>query len=300
MSATYTNSMFDEIKTALSKSANEGSNTKYRDILKLEVGNIYTVRLVPNINDPSKTFFRYFSHAWESFSTGQYLSNVSPQTWGEKDPISEAKYSLLKHGSDEEKEKASKIIRRENWLANVFVVNDPSNPDNNGKVKLLRFGKQLHKIIMEAIEGDDSDEFGAKIFDMSPNGCSFKIKVERQGDFPTYVSSRFAGPSKIKNLPDGGADDVYSGTTDLETVFTVKSYDELKEVLNEHFYCNSSNNKSVAEDAWVGEAAADYRSAGTNSTSVENKPQPAASSDTDSIDPLNDDKVKQLLDGLGD
>ena len=239
MSATYTNSMFDEIKTALAKTNNQG-NTKYRDILKLEVGNIYTVRLVPNIEDPSKTFFRYFSHAWESFSTGQYLSNVSPQTWGEKDPISEAKYSLLKHGSDEEKEKAAKIMRRENWLANVFVVNDPTNPDNNGKVKLLRFGKQIHKIIMEAIEGDDSDEFGAKIFDMSPNGCSFKIKVERQGD--------------------------------------------------EHFYCKDTSTDSV----WNSEGGT------TPAPTAASPPSTPSTPSTDSIDPLNDDKVKQLLDGLGD
>jgi hypothetical protein len=281
--------MFDEIKTALAKTNNQG-NTKYRDILKLEVGNIYTVRLVPNIEDPSMTFFRYFSHAWESFSTGQYLSNVSPQTWGEKDPISEAKYSLLKHGSDEEKEKAAKIMRRENWLANVFVVNDPTNPDNNGKVKLLRFGKQIHKIIMEAIEGDDSDEFGAKIFDMSPNGCSFKIKVERQGDFPTYVSSRFAGPSKVKNLPEGGVEEVYSTVSELETVFTVKGYDELKQVLDEHFYCKDTSTDSV----WNSEGGT------TPAPTAASPPSTPSTPSTDSIDPLNDDKVKQLLDGLGD
>ena len=29
--------------------------------------------------------------------------------------------------------------------------------------------------------------------------------------------------------------------TDLETVFTVKSYDELKELLNEHFFCISTD-----------------------------------------------------------
>ena len=33
-------------------------------------------------------------------------------------------------------------------------------PDNNGKVKILRYGKQLHKIIMDALTGDDSDDYG--------------------------------------------------------------------------------------------------------------------------------------------
>tara|TARA_Y100000310_G_C20567756_1_gene756401 strand:+ start:327 stop:1148 length:822 start_codon:yes stop_codon:yes gene_type:complete len=272
--------MFDRIKGALAKSSSQNNN-KYRDILKLSVGNIYTVRLIPNIQEPEKTFFHYYTYAWESFATGQYISNVSPQTWGDKDPVAETRYSLSKHGTDEEKEKASKVMRRENWLANIYVVKDPSNPENDGQVKLLRFGKQLHKIIMEAVEGDDSDEFGARIFDLSENGCNFKIKCEKQGDFPTYVSSRFASPSKISKLSKADAEEVYEKTVDLESVFPVKTYDELKGVLAEHFFCTGNSTDNV----W--------------------SPEPESKSDTpnkedslDDVDPLDDDKVKELLDGL--
>ena len=155
---TFTNDMFAQIKGALSQSSSSG-NSKYKDIMKFPVGNVYTVRFIPNMEDPEKTFFHYYTHAWESLSTGQFRSEVSPTTWGNKDPIAEARYSLLKHGSDEEKEKAGKLIRRENWLANIYVVKDPANPDNNGKVKLLRFGRQIHKIVMEAVEGDDADRY---------------------------------------------------------------------------------------------------------------------------------------------
>jgi hypothetical protein len=206
---------------------------------------------------------------------------------GERDPISETRYRLLKHGTDEEKEKAETVLRRENWIANVYVVNDPVNTDNNGQMKLLRFGKQLHKIIMDAIEGEDADEFGAKIFDLSKNGCNLKIKVERQGEFPTYVSSRFAAPSKVTGLTDSKVDDVYESITDLETVFPAKSFDELKSMLDEHFYC-SDNRSSAAEDVWK-----------SSNTSTEDDPAPAKT-DVDSVDPLDDDKVKELLDGLGD
>ena len=284
MSKAITTDMFAQIKSAMSQQTNK--NNKYRDILKLEVGNVYSLRLVPNTADPSKTFFHYYSHAWESFATGQYMSQVSPQTWGDKDPIAETRYSLSKHGTDEEKAKASKIIRRENWLANVYVVSDPTNSENEGQVKLLRFGKQIHKIIMDAIEGDDADEFGVKIFDLSPGGCNFKVKVERQGDYPTYVSSRFAGPSKIPGLEDESSiNEVLESVHDLESVFSVKSYDELKEVLNEHFYCRESNTSEV-DNAWEPEPKK------TDATPKSEK--------LDDVDPLNDDKVKELLAGLGD
>ena len=288
----YTTSMFDQIKTALNKSDQGGGNRQYRNILKLEVGNVYTVRLVPNVDDPSKTFFRYFSHAWESFSTGQYMSAVSPTTWNKKDPIAEARFSLLKHGTEEEKEKAAKIIRRESWLANVYVINDPTNPDNNGKVKLLRFGKQIYKVIMEAIEGDDSDEFGARIFDLGPDGCNFKVKVERQGDFPTYVSSRFATPSKIEGMTEDKTNEVLEGIADLESVYTIKSEDELRQVLNEHFYCRDSDPVTEPSDP---SPAGTSKPAKPAEPAVSSKSTPA-----DDVDPLDDSKVKELLDGLGD
>ena len=279
------NDMFAQIKGALSSQSGDKKNSKFREILKLEVGNVYTVRFVPNMEDPSKTFFHYYAHAWESFSTGQYMSHISPQTWGDKDPIAEARFSLSKHGTDEEKAKAGKVIRRENWLANVYVVNDPSNPDNNGKIKLLRFGKQLHKIVMDAIEGDDADEFGMRIFDLSKDGCNFKIKAERQGDFPTYVSSRFAPPSKIDGMTDDKSQEVYSSIEDLESVFPVKSYDDLKKVLDEHFYCHQS---SSVDNVWKPEPTSKPVSEKKEEVSV------------DDVDPLDDDKVKELLDGLGD
>jgi hypothetical protein len=286
--------MFDTIKSALSKSAS-GPNTKYKEIMRLEPGNTYTLRLVPNVEDPGKTFFNYFSHSWESFATGQFVTTVSPQTFGEPDPIAQVKFSLMKHGSREEKAKAEKILRRENWLANVYVVSDPKNPDNNGKVKLLRFGRQLHKIIVEAIEGEDAEDFGPKIFDLSSNGCNFKIKVERQGEYPTYVSSRFAPSSKISEMTDDKLEEVYENAHDLETVFTVRSTEEMKKMLDEHFFCKQS---STVEDVWNTEPAA-AEPVAVESTSKKKETVPSTSDESD-IDPLDDDKVKELLDGLGD
>ena len=87
--------------------------------------------MIPNVESPDKTFFHYYTQSWNSYSNGRYVSTISPQTWGEKDIISETRYRLLQHGTEEEKEKAETLIRRESWLANVYVVNDPENPENS-------------------------------------------------------------------------------------------------------------------------------------------------------------------------
>lgn len=234
--------MFESIKSALTK---EPTASRTKDFLRTEVGNTYTVRLLPNIKDPTKTFFHYYSYGWNSYSTGQLVMCVSPTTWGQRDPIGEERYRVLRNGTEDEKKKMSVIMRRENWMVNAYVVKDPVNPDNNGKIKVIRFGKQLHKIIMDAIEGEAAEEFGPRIFDLSPKGCNLKIRVEKQGDYPTYVSSRFESAKEIEGLDSDEYDKKYNGASDLESYVSVKSYDELKSLFDQHFYCK----EDVAEEA---------------------------------------------------
>jgi len=237
--STFNTSMFQSIKDALASSDSKGSAT-FNEIMQTKVGNTFTVRLLPFAKDPSKTFFHYYNHGWNSFATGQYVQTLSPQTFGERDPIAEERFKVLRTGSEEEKEKMSAVRRLEKWLVNVYVIDDPVNPDNNGKVKILRYGKQLQKIITEAIEGEDAEEFGPRIFDLGSEGVNFKIKVEQQGDFPTYVSSRFTAAGKV-DLSEDQQKDIYDGVFDLTEVFTLKSYDDLKEMFNEHYYCKTED-----------------------------------------------------------
>ena len=235
----FNTSMFQSIKDALASSDNKGSAT-FNEIMQTRPGNTYTVRLLPYAKDPGKTFFHYYNHGWVSYATGQYVQTLSPQTFGDRDPIAEERFRVLRTGTEEEKEKMGAVRRLEKWLVNVYVVDDPSNPENNGKVKLLRYGKQLQKIITEAIEGEDAEEFGARIFDLGPEGVSFKIKVEQQGDYPTYVSSRFTTAGKI-DLSEDEQKDLYDNVFNLSEVFTLKTFDELKEMLNEHYYCKTED-----------------------------------------------------------
>jgi len=274
----FTNTMFESIKGALNQNTETKSN--YKDILKYEAGKTYLVRLLPNVKAPQKTFFHYYMQGWQSFATGKYVSALSPATFNERDPISEIKYKLLKTGSEEEKKKAAALVRREQWLANVYVVSDPTTPDNNGKVKVLRFGKQLHKIITSAIEGEDAEEYGPKIFDLSKNGCNLKIVVENQGGFPTFVSSKFTSPKAIEGLDPKSIDNIYNSFIDLENMFPVRSYDQLKELLDEHFFCTTEVNDEPAAVQ------------PTIKKSTENNTSKAAGSD--------DEEVKRLLDGLDD
>lgn len=238
---TFNTSMFDSIKDALTQEENNKSN--YADILQLKIGNTYTVRILPDTKNPRATFFHYFSHGWNSFQTGKYVSAVSPTTFGERDPIAEERYKIIKLGSEEEKAKVAAIRRTEQWLVKVYVVDDPTKPENNGKVKVLRYGKQLDKIIKDGISGDYKDEYGAKIFELDSTGVNFKIKVEKQADYASYTSSRFTTVGADLKLSKEQREEIYNTDIDLTKVFKVKTQAELQQMFNEHYLCKVSSDE---------------------------------------------------------
>lgn len=274
--------MFQSIKDALAKSDAENTPAVYNEVMKTTPGNTYTVRLLPFAKDPKNTFFHYFNHGWVSFATGQYVQALSPLTFSERDPIAEERFRILRMGTEDEKEKVKAIKRVEKYLVNVYVIDDPTNPDNNGKVKLLRYGKQLHKIIMEAIEGEDAEEFGPRIFDLSTNGVNFKIKCENQGEYPTYVSSRFTSAGKL-NLSEDEQKKIYDSVYDLTKVYSLKSYDELKQMFDEHFLV-----KQVATQA----------STPTQPTYVEKPKETPTVVQSESDFSSEEDEISELLKGI--
>jgi hypothetical protein len=282
----FTNKMFDSIKDALQKNTVQSGA---RNILKFEKDKTYTVRLVPNIQNPEKTFFHYYTYDWSSFSTGQYTTALSPATFGQRCPITENKYRILRNGTEEEKHKANLLRRNERWLINAFVVDDPVNPENNGTLKIVRYGKQLHKIISDAIDGEGSEDFGARIFDLSENGVNLKIKSEQQGDYITYVSSKFTMPKKIDGLSESKAEEIYNSVFDLSSIVQTKSNEEILQMLDEHFFTKPTllvENRSSASNNRADDAFEDSISSSSSSSS---------SSSESSSDEDDDENLKKLL-----
>jgi len=229
--------MFDSIKSALNKGSE--SSGQFSNIMKFPAGHTYTLRLIPNVEDPEKTFYNHWVHGWNSEATGSYMSYLGLQTFGERDPINELRWKLFKEWKEENpgvdnREYDGKISQREQWLVNVYVVDDPSNPENNGTVKILRMGPQIKDIIDDALEGDRAEELGFDIFDLT-KPHDFKIKAEKSGVYTSFKSSFFTTKSKTK-LDGDEIDEIYEGIHDLEQIYPVKSSEELEEILNEHYF----------------------------------------------------------------
>jgi hypothetical protein len=231
--------IFNEIKASLSTK----SESPFKDVMKFETGKTYIVRLVPNVDAPARTLYHYYHHSWNSFCTGQFVTCLCPTTYGESCPIDSHVIKNFRTGSAEEKEKVKPIARKESWLVNAYVISDPTNPENEGKVKIIRYGRELAKIINSAIDGDDAEEFGVKIFDLA-NGCNLRIKCEARaasglgkGGLPTYTSSKFTSPSTIEGLDAKKLDTIYSSVHQLDKFFKPKTQAELQRMLEQHFFC---------------------------------------------------------------
>jgi len=233
MTTKYNSNIFDSLKDALStKDAPENS---FRDFLKMEPDKTYIVRLLPNLADGKRTRFHYYQHVFPSLLSQKKVSCLCPHTYDEKCPIDEYRSKVYAAKNDTLIDQSRPLKRSEKWLYNALVIKDPSNPENEGQVKIINAGIQLNKIIQNAIDGDDKDEFGFRIFDLSPNGCNLRIKVEtNDGGYPTYVSSRFVSPSPVEGLDD--ADEIYNQVKSLDTIFQQKSYEEIKNLLDSHFF----------------------------------------------------------------
>ena len=288
----YNASMFDEIKD----SYNVKTESSFKDIMKFEIGNTYLVRLVPNLEEPKKSIYHYFHHSWTSVSTGKFISVLCPTTYGESCPIDDYVMKIYRNGTKEEKEVNKAISRKDNWMVGVYVINDPVNPDNNGKHKAVRYGHELNKIIESAMTGDDKDEFGGRIFDLV-DGCTLRIKCEAKSDkvsvgkkpMATYASSKFLAPSKLEEMTDEKLEAIYANLIDLTQFMKPKKSAELQRTLDEHFFgIKDTNIKEETSD--------DGDSQSVSDTSVDSPVNEG--SDDNGTDSDTDAKLKALLDGL--
>ena len=138
---------------------NKAGNGADERLWKPEVdkaGNGYAViRFLPAPDKEDLPWAKLYSHAFQG-PGGWYIEN-SLTTVGSKDPVSEYNTELWNSGSDANKQIARNQKRKLSYYSNIYVVKDPANPDNEGKVFLYKFGKKIFDKIMAAMQPEFED-----------------------------------------------------------------------------------------------------------------------------------------------
>jgi len=200
--------------------------------------------------DDALPWVRRFDHGFQG-PGGWYIEN-SLTTLGQKDPVSEYNTTLWNSGIEANKEIARKQKRRLHYIANILVVSDPSNPSNEGEIKLFKFGKKIFDKITEAMNPEFADETPINPFDMW-EGANFKLKIRNVEGYRNYDKSEFADKSALLDGDDEKLEALWKKEYSLKE-FTepsnFKSYEVLKAKLDKVLgFDGGSSVKTKAEDA---------------------------------------------------
>ena len=212
-------------------STNKGDDRLWKPEVD-KAGNGYAViRFLPAPDGEDLPWVKLYSHAFQG-PGGWYIEN-SLTTVNQKDPVSEFNTTLWNSGVDSDKEIARKQKRKLSYYTNIYVVKDPANPDNEGKVFLYKFGKKIFDKIMGAMQPEFEDESPINPFDFW-QGADFKVKIKKVAGYWNYDSSEFAAVSPLLDVDDALEalwKKEYS-LAELVDSSQFKSYDELKTRLN--------------------------------------------------------------------
>jgi hypothetical protein len=189
------------------------------------------IRFLPAPEGCELPWAQVWSHAFQG--TGGWLIDNCLTTLGQQCPVCEKNRVLWNSGSDRDKEEARKQKRKLSYYANIYVVRDPANPDNEGKVFLYKFGKKIYDKILAAMQPEFEDETPINPFDFW-TGANFKLKLVKKDGYWNYDKSEFASPSPLLDGDDDELERIYKSLSNLND-FTdpkeFKSYDDLKKRL---------------------------------------------------------------------
>ena len=210
-------------------------------------GNGYAIiRFLPAPDGEDLPWARIWNHGFQG-PGGWYIEN-SLTTIGQKDPVSEHNSQLWNSGIEANKEVARKQKRRLNYTSNVYIIKDPANPQNEGQVKLYRYGKKIFDKINDLMNPEFEDESPVNPFDLW-EGANFKMKIRKVEGYSNYDKSEFEAPSALLD-DDDRMEEIWNSQTSLKELVSpdkFKTFDELKTKLDRVLGLGSTSTPNTEE-----------------------------------------------------
>ena len=229
----------DKLKSAVEKlnaSADSGDNKE--NYWKCEVdkaGNgMATIRFLPAPavdGDDGLPWAKMFQHGFQG-PGGWFIENCLT-TKNQQCPVCEHNNKLWNSGVEANKEVVRKQKRKLSYVANIYIVSDPKHPENEGKVKLFKFGAKIFDKITEAMNPQFADETAINPFDLWA-GATFKLKIRKVEGYQNYDRSEFETPSPLLD-DDAKLEKIWKSEFSLAELTAdkeFKEYDDLKKRLD--------------------------------------------------------------------
>ena len=243
-------SLTEKLVKEVEKMNNSGNSSDDR-LWKLEcdkANNGYAViRFLPAPDGEDLPFVKVYSHAFQG--PGGWLIDSCATTLNQKCPVCEHNSGLWNSGIDSNKEVARKQKRKLTYMSNIYVVKDPANPENEGKVFLFKYGKKIFDKLTEAMQPEFEDETPIDPFDFW-TGANFKLKAKNVAGYRNYDSSEFAAQGALLN-DDDAMEAIWKKQYSLAEFVSpdqFKSYEEMKKRLESVLGGKSARIDSEVED----------------------------------------------------
>lgn len=198
-----------------------------------KAGNGYAViRFLPQPKGEEMPWVRIWNHSFKG-PTGKWYIENSLTTLGKPDPVSELNSELWNTGLESDKDTVREQKRRLVYISNILVIEDPAHPENNGQVKLYRYGKKIFDKIKDVMQPEFPGEVPMNPFDFD-KGANFKLKIRKVDGYRNYDKSEFES-SKALTDDDAQLEAIWSKEHSLNQFLDAKhfkSYDELKRHLD--------------------------------------------------------------------
>ena len=210
------------------------------------------IRLLP---DPEGTpFIQVYNHAFQSFDNvnkkKRWYINNSPQTINESCPASDLWSAIYNEGSEDGKLEAKNFSRKIQFYTNIKVIKDPSNPQNDGKIFVWKFGTKLKDKIMAALNPSETDrqmgEEPKQLFNPL-TGCNIKLKIQKAAGFLNYDATTIEAVSSIYPDAETAKADILENAhklSEFNSPDAFESYEELLKKLKYVLECYSPKNLS--------------------------------------------------------
>jgi hypothetical protein len=247
---------YDEILNKIVKSKDKVNEDNSKFIIKTDtIGNVITGRFLPNLKDinpetgeiPSEISV-YFHFIKSKIDNSTIFVNCL-NTNGKSCPVCSKSIALWRSNDPNEKEKSKGIRRQHSFITNFYVINDQKKPENNGKVMLLKYGKQIDMKVKAATEGDLAKFYGTRIYRLDQEGCTFMIKPEKNSEskesWVTYTNSTFLPACGIDGITPDKIKEIMENVLAIKPMYNkFKTVDELNDIMNKHYFINDIQHES--------------------------------------------------------
>jgi hypothetical protein len=191
-----------------------------------------TVRFLPGGGGhDEEAYVELYSHAFKG-PTGKWLIENCPTTLGETCVICESNRQLwsggkesIVRGDDDSPGRKRKL----NYYSNVYIIDDPANPENNGTVKIYKYGIKILDKIKLAQKPTSKRKKPLDVFDMF-KGADFNIIINKKGKYWNYDDSEFLDPEPLLDGDEEKLEEIYNSLYDLTEFHNPKNFKSSEEL----------------------------------------------------------------------